>query len=118
MDLNSYLSNPGDGSRLARKLGVSPVLVSQWRNGVRPVPADRCPDIERATNGVVMCEDLRPDVDWAVLRNSREQVAALATTTAAATNPWASQTETDSVAQWHADRLALHAPDATSRTAM
>ncbi len=76
MDLNSYLSNPGDGSRLARKLGVSPVLVSQWRNGVRPVPADRCPDIERATNGVVMCEDLRPDVDWAVLRNSREQVAA------------------------------------------
>lgn len=32
------------------------------------VPAERCPAIERATNGQVRCEDLRPDVDWAVLR--------------------------------------------------
>jgi DNA-binding transcriptional regulator YdaS (Cro superfamily) len=46
------------------------VLISQWRNGIRPIPAERCPAIERATGGVVRCEDLRPDVDWAVLRGT------------------------------------------------
>ena len=56
------------GNALAREIGVTPVLVSQWANGVRRVPAERCPQIERATGGAVRCEDLRPDVDWAVLR--------------------------------------------------
>lgn len=27
-------------------------------------------NIERETNGAVRCEDLRPDVDWAYIRNS------------------------------------------------
>ena len=40
------------------------------------VPAEHCPAIERATKGAVRCEDIRPDVDWAVLRNSSERVAA------------------------------------------
>ena len=40
--------------------------LQQWR--VTRVPAERCPDIEKATNGAVRCEDLRPDVDWAYLR--------------------------------------------------
>jgi DNA-binding transcriptional regulator YdaS (Cro superfamily) len=34
------------------------------------VPADRCPVIERETGGAVRCEELRPDVDWAYLRNN------------------------------------------------
>jgi DNA-binding transcriptional regulator YdaS (Cro superfamily) len=29
-----------------------------------------CIDIEKATSGQVRCETLRPDVDWAYLRNS------------------------------------------------
>jgi DNA-binding transcriptional regulator YdaS (Cro superfamily) len=70
MDLLTYLSAPGRGSSLARDLAISPVLISQWRNGIRPVPAERCPAIERATGGAVRCEDLRPDVDWAVLRGT------------------------------------------------
>ena len=60
------------GNALAREIGVTPVLVSQWANGVRRVPAERCPQIERATGGLVRCEELRPDVDWAVLRGNRE----------------------------------------------
>jgi len=32
------------------------------------VPADYCPTIERVTGGAVRCEDLRPDVEWSVLR--------------------------------------------------
>jgi DNA-binding transcriptional regulator YdaS (Cro superfamily) len=40
--------------------------LQQWRTS--RVPAERCPEIEKATNGAVRCEDLRPDVDWAYLR--------------------------------------------------
>lgn len=32
------------------------------------VPAEYCPAIERATGGMVRCEELRPDVEWDVLR--------------------------------------------------
>jgi DNA-binding transcriptional regulator YdaS (Cro superfamily) len=32
------------------------------------IPAEYCPLIERATNGAVRCEDMRPDVAWDVLR--------------------------------------------------
>lgn len=58
----------GGQAALARVLGVKPPTVNQWVNGDRPVPAERCPAIEKATGGVVRCEDLRPDVDWAYLR--------------------------------------------------
>jgi len=70
MELREYLSKAGAGTALAKKLDISPVLVSQWCNGVRRVPAERCPDIERATGGSVRCEDLRPEIDWAVLRTA------------------------------------------------
>jgi DNA-binding transcriptional regulator YdaS (Cro superfamily) len=70
MNLSEYLSKPGAVVALARSMGIDPPLVSQWKNGVRRVPAERCPDVERATGGAVRCEELRPDVDWAYLRNS------------------------------------------------
>jgi DNA-binding transcriptional regulator YdaS (Cro superfamily) len=68
MELREYLSKAGAGAALAKKLDISPVLVSQWRTGKRRVPAHRCPEIELATDGSVRCEDLRPEIDWAVLR--------------------------------------------------
>lgn len=53
-----------------------------WFNQDRRVPAEHCPAIERATRAkaaevgddslIVLCEHLRPDVAWGVLR---EQVA-------------------------------------------
>jgi len=69
MDLQQYLSDPSRTAKeLAEKIGVPAPLLSQWRTGVRPVPAEHCPKIERETSGAVRCEDLRPDVDWAYLR--------------------------------------------------
>ena len=56
----------GNATRLAKALGVSVQAVCFWRDGKRGIPAERCPDIERETG--VPCEDLRPDVDWSVLR--------------------------------------------------
>lgn len=40
--------------------------IQAWRS--TRVPAEYCPEIEKATNGAVRCEDLRPDMDWAYLR--------------------------------------------------
>ena len=54
-----------------------------WFNEpTRRIPADKCPDIEAATRAaaqergdpslVVLCEELRPDVKWSVLREPLE----------------------------------------------
>lgn len=58
----------GGQAQLARLLNVAPATVSQWVTEIRPIPAERCPQIELVTGGAVRCEDLRPDVNWAVLR--------------------------------------------------
>ncbi len=69
MDLATYLSSEhGRATALATAIGASPVLLSQWKTRTRAVPAERCPAIERATRGIVRCEEMRPDIDWAVLR--------------------------------------------------
>lgn len=83
MNLNEYLAGK-NASAFAELIKVPPPLLSQWRNGVRPIPAERCPAIERATNREVRCEDLRPDVDWAYLR---EAVAPEASTPAIEQTP-------------------------------
>lgn len=58
-------SRLGGAASLARALGVTPSMVTQWTRGVRPVAPERCPFIELATDGQVPCESLRPDVAWA-----------------------------------------------------
>ena len=58
----------GSISKLAALLGLSVQCVSNWRK--RRVPAEYCPAIERATGGAVRCEQLRPDIDWVVLRRA------------------------------------------------
>ena len=65
----------GGQSRLAKALGLSStVLVSQWANGVRDVPFDRCVAIEVATGGQVTRKDLRPD-DWQKVWPELEEAA-------------------------------------------
>ncbi|PAT31860.1 Cro/Cl family transcriptional regulator [Vandammella animalimorsus] len=67
--INSAATAAGGQSALARLLGIKPPTVNQWVKGTRAVPARFCPDIEAATG--VPCEELRPDVNWAVLRGGR-----------------------------------------------
>ena len=66
----------GSQAALAALLGVSKGAVSQWKDPERKVPAEHCPLIERATFGRVRCEQLRPDIEWAVLRASGRRAAA------------------------------------------
>ena len=55
----------GSQALLASHLTIKQPTVSEWSRGERPVPADRAADIERITEGVVPCEDIRPDLEWA-----------------------------------------------------
>lgn len=60
----------GGQAAMSRSLGVSSPTVNQWTTGTRQIPAERCPEIEKSTGGVVTCEELRPDVDWKYLRGT------------------------------------------------
>jgi DNA-binding transcriptional regulator YdaS (Cro superfamily) len=76
----------GGQAALARKIGVHVSFPNQWVKGRRPVPAERCPSIEKATARQVTCEQLRPDVDWAYLRGTASGDSC-ATEEAAASDP-------------------------------
>lgn len=58
-----------------RTLGLNTYQAMQAWKRTR-VPAEYCPAIEKATSGVVRCEDLRPDIDWAYLRATNCRQAA------------------------------------------
>jgi DNA-binding transcriptional regulator YdaS (Cro superfamily) len=72
--IQKAISILGGASALARFIGVTPQAACNYRDG-REVPAEFCPTIERATNGAVRCEDLRPDVDWTYLRGTNKEAA-------------------------------------------
>jgi DNA-binding transcriptional regulator YdaS (Cro superfamily) len=72
MNIETAISTYGL-TEFANMLGESAQAVNNWRR--RGVPAERCPSIERATGGKVRCEDLRPDVDWSVLRGNCKEAA-------------------------------------------
>lgn len=63
-DIKQACDAVGGQLALAQMLGVTAAAVSQWVSGLRQTPPDRCPAIERATDGRVNCEALRPDVRW------------------------------------------------------
>lgn len=78
MKLLEYLcSVRGRVNELAKEINAPAALISQWKNGSRQVPAERCIDIERATDGAVTCEELRPDLAdrWAYLRSTKREAA-------------------------------------------
>ncbi len=74
--IQKAINTAGNAHRLAIEIGVPPQSVFFWRNGDRRIPAEYCPRIELATHGLVRCEDLRPDVNWGVLRGTAQQVPA------------------------------------------
>ncbi|TCK44013.1 DNA-binding transcriptional regulator YdaS (Cro superfamily) [Paraburkholderia sp. BL8N3] len=62
----------GSKSALARAVGVKPPTVQQWCTGERPVPPNKCVEIERVTGRKVLAEHLCTDVDWGFIRRTGE----------------------------------------------
>ncbi len=67
------IESAGNANRLAKGIGVPAQSVLFWRDGDRRIPAEYCPRIEAFTG--VRCEDLRPDVQWSVLRTPEKAAA-------------------------------------------
>jgi DNA-binding transcriptional regulator YdaS (Cro superfamily) len=59
--MSELITNLGGPSAVARMLGIRAPSVIGWQGRV---PAERCPDLERATDCRVTVEQLRPDVRW------------------------------------------------------
>ena len=59
----------GSQALVAKACGVSQPTVFKWLSGGK-MDVKHIPEIIKATEGKVRAEDLRPDVDWAVIRNS------------------------------------------------
>lgn len=68
MDLNTYFERPGAESMVdfAQGIDANPDQVRQWRHGYmgRRPGQETCLVIERATEGLVTCEELRDDITW------------------------------------------------------
>jgi DNA-binding transcriptional regulator YdaS (Cro superfamily) len=72
--LQKAIEAAGGQTALAKSIGVVQQLVWNWLNRSEGrVPAEHCIAIERATGGAVRCEDLRPDIEWGVLRGTLPQ---------------------------------------------
>jgi DNA-binding transcriptional regulator YdaS (Cro superfamily) len=81
----------GGPSAAARRLGVPGQRYQTVQSWLRTrVPAQYCPSIERETSRRVVCEQIRPDIDWAVLRVDLAQPVDPATS-AACVSPLAGQ---------------------------
>jgi len=58
----TVIEDLGGPAAVARLVNVKPPSVIEWRR--RGIPADRCPALERASQGKHTCEGMRPDVRW------------------------------------------------------
>lgn len=56
--------SPAERLAVAAAVGMNEQYLYQCLTGRRPTPADRCPAIERASEGRITCDELRPDVRW------------------------------------------------------
>jgi DNA-binding transcriptional regulator YdaS (Cro superfamily) len=58
----------GYRSKLARAIGRPPTYFWRQCAGIRPFTPEDAIKIEKYTQGQVRCEDILPDIDWAVIR--------------------------------------------------
>ena len=72
MQLESYTSIYGNRA-LAKALGVSSSMISQWKSGHRRISPETAIRIEIATNGAVTREDLRPDIFGPISRPQEDR---------------------------------------------
>ena len=62
--------DPVDRSGFADRCGTTVGYLRKAVSAGQRISAETCINIERESCGAVMCETLRPDVDWGVVRKS------------------------------------------------
>ncbi len=68
--LKESIEHAGGVAAIASHFNISQVSVYEWiKRGA--VPADKCPEIEKLSCGLVRCEELNALVDWAFIRDSQ-----------------------------------------------
>ena len=75
MHLKEFLKTTSQ-SDLARRLGVTQPLISNWMTGKTRISAERCVEIERVTEGLVTRFDLRPDLFSGLYIKSNAEISA------------------------------------------
>jgi len=71
MNVSDIIRKLGGPVLLGQRLGITSQAVSLWIHNDR-IPAERVPDLERIAREVgadVRAEQMRPDVNWGVLRS-------------------------------------------------
>lgn len=64
MKFNDWVNmQRGRSLAVARHLGVTPPVVSDWCTGQKSIAAIHCKAIENFTGGAVTCQEMRPN-DW------------------------------------------------------
>jgi len=61
----------GSQEKLAKALGVSQGAISQYAKGSKRPSAEVAIRLEEITCGQVSADDVRPDINWDIIRNSR-----------------------------------------------
>lgn len=74
MELREFLKRLDKAARkqFAHKCDTSVGHLNQVAHGFRRAGESLAINIDRESGGRVPCEELRPDVDWAYLRNSKD----------------------------------------------
>ncbi|WP_372822178.1 transcriptional regulator [Pseudomonas parafulva] len=74
MTLSEYLKTmDSEGlDTLARSCGTSAGQLKQVAYGNRRASAGLAVNLDRETGGEILCESLRPDIDWGYLRQGKQ----------------------------------------------
>ena len=67
--LEKAIKIAGSKAALARGLGITPWALSKWN--FDKIPEERCLSIEEITQEEVKAEQLRPDINWAFVRSTK-----------------------------------------------
>ncbi|WP_041702803.1 helix-turn-helix domain-containing protein [Pseudogulbenkiania sp. NH8B] len=67
--IRQLIKECGGAKRVAEELGITDRAVNNWIYR-QQIPAEYCPTLERLTSGKYRCEQMRPDVEWSVLRGA------------------------------------------------
>lgn len=66
--IKDIIRDAGGAAAVAAELRLGVSAVNNWPLRGQ-IPAEHCPSLERLSGGKRRCEEMRPDVEWQVLRS-------------------------------------------------